>query len=223
MSFLLIWTTWFFYHQMPDATPEEIKKAYYSCMKVCHPDLSGDDPDVTNFCMFINEVYSVRATSQVFTFMYAACKMFSLCSEICHCTELTWGVEGQVLSDPAQRAVYDEIQVHSDSNKPFLWWQCTQGSSVCWWVYLHWYIDSSAVNRSFSFGSWVAQLIYLCGCTAAGCKNCANICPNVFQIEEDFGRSRVYSQSGSTELIQDAIDSWWDLSAWIYSVVTYFL
>lgn len=57
---------------MPDATPEEIKKAYYSCMKECHPDLSGDHPDVTNFCMFINEVYSV-------------------------------------LSDPAQRAVYDEI------------------------------------------------------------------------------------------------------------------
>jgi len=24
---------------------------YYSCMKVCHPDLSGDDPDVTNFRM----------------------------------------------------------------------------------------------------------------------------------------------------------------------------
>ncbi|KAG2631615.1 uncharacterized protein LOC120659319 [Panicum virgatum] len=39
------------------------------------------------------------------------------------------------------------------------------------------------------------------------CKTCANICPNVFQIEEDFGRSRVYSQSGSTEQIQDAIDS----------------
>ena len=88
---------------MLDATPEEIKKAYYSCMKACHPDLSGDDPDVTNFCMFINEVYSVRAI------MHAACKMFSFCSEICHCTELTWGVEGQVLSDPAQRAVYDEI------------------------------------------------------------------------------------------------------------------
>lgn len=29
--------------------------------------------------------------------------------EICRCTELTWGVQGQVLSDPAQRAVYDEI------------------------------------------------------------------------------------------------------------------
>lgn len=41
-----------------------------------------------------------------------------------------------------------------------------------------------------------------------GCKYCANVCPNVFRIEEDYGRSRVYSQSGSTELIQEAIDSW---------------
>jgi curved DNA-binding protein CbpA len=45
---------------MPDATPQQIKKAYYNCMKACHPDLSGNDPDVTNFCMFINEVYTVN-------------------------------------------------------------------------------------------------------------------------------------------------------------------
>ncbi|OVA15288.1 3Fe-4S ferredoxin [Macleaya cordata] len=44
---------------LPDATPEQIKKAYYNCMKACHPDLSGNDPDTTNFCMFINEVYAV--------------------------------------------------------------------------------------------------------------------------------------------------------------------
>lgn len=68
---------------MPDATPEEIKKAYYSCMKACHPDLSGNDPDVTNFCMFINEVYSVRARNQILNLcmlfpkknMLAVCKM----------------------------------------------------------------------------------------------------------------------------------------------------
>ena len=36
---------------------KQIKKAYYNCMKSCHPDLSGNDPDMTNFCMFINEVY----------------------------------------------------------------------------------------------------------------------------------------------------------------------
>jgi len=47
--------------QMPDATPKQIKKAYYNCMKSCHPDLSGNDPDMTNFCMFINEVYTVQS------------------------------------------------------------------------------------------------------------------------------------------------------------------
>ncbi|RDX79826.1 Chaperone protein dnaJ C76, chloroplastic [Mucuna pruriens] len=44
---------------VPDATPAQIKKAYYNCMKACHPDLSGNDPETTNFCTFINEVYGV--------------------------------------------------------------------------------------------------------------------------------------------------------------------
>lgn len=44
---------------LPDATPEQIKKAYYNCMKSCHPDLSGNDAETNNFCMFINEVYAV--------------------------------------------------------------------------------------------------------------------------------------------------------------------
>ncbi|KAK8607121.1 hypothetical protein V6N13_052867 [Hibiscus sabdariffa] len=44
---------------LPDATQEDIKRAYYNCMKACHPDISGNDPETTNFCMFINEVYGV--------------------------------------------------------------------------------------------------------------------------------------------------------------------
>lgn len=51
--------SWSLCCQLPDATPTQIKKAYYNCMKACHPDLSGDDPETTNFCMFINEVYEV--------------------------------------------------------------------------------------------------------------------------------------------------------------------
>ena len=52
----------------------------------------------------------------------------------------------------------------------------------------------------------------LCNCTSnpwTGCKNCANVACDVFGIEEEFGRARVYSQCGKPELVQQAIDSWY--------------
>uniref|UniRef100_A0A2P2KKN0 Protein CAJ1 n=2 Tax=Rhizophora mucronata TaxID=61149 RepID=A0A2P2KKN0_RHIMU len=126
---------------LPDATPGQIKKAYYNCMKACHPDLSGDDPETTNFCMFINEVY-------------------------------------EVLSDPVQRMVYDEIHGYAlTSINPFL-------------------DDSTSKDHTF-----VDEF------SCIGCKNCANVTPDVFRIEEDFGRARVYSQCGNPTLVQQAIDS----------------
>ncbi|CAM8887989.1 unnamed protein product [Rhodiola kirilowii] len=126
---------------LPDATPEQIKKAYYNCMKACHPDLSGNDPEATNFCMFINDVY-------------------------------------EVLSDPVQRMVYDEIHGYAlTATNPFT--------------------DESA-PRDHAFVDEFSCI---------GCKNCANVAPGVFGIEEDFGRARVYRQCGSPDLVQQAIDS----------------
>ena len=41
-----------------------------------------------------------------------------------------------------------------------------------------------------------------------GCRYCANVCPNTFLIEPDFGRSRAVRQDGdSTRRIQEAIDT----------------
>ncbi|KAL4585303.1 hypothetical protein LXL04_009920 [Taraxacum kok-saghyz] len=126
---------------LPDATPEQIKKAYYNCMKSCHPDLSGNNVDTTNFCIFINEVY-------------------------------------EVLSDPAQRMVYDEIHGYAlTAINPF-------------------YDDASPKDHVF-----VDEF------SCIGCKNCANVCSEVFTIEEDFGRARACNQQGSLDLIQQAIDS----------------
>ncbi|XP_010274415.1 PREDICTED: uncharacterized protein LOC104609738 [Nelumbo nucifera] len=126
---------------LPDATPEQIKKAYYDCMKACHPDLSGNDPETTNFCIFINEVYAV-------------------------------------LSDPVQRMVYDEIHGYAlMAINPFV-------------------DDSSPKDHAF-----VDEF------SCIGCKNCANVAPDVFKIEEEYGRARVCSQSGNLELVQQAIDS----------------
>ncbi|KAF3443996.1 hypothetical protein FNV43_RR13686 [Rhamnella rubrinervis] len=126
---------------LPDATPDQIKKAYYNCMKACHPDLSGEDPETTNFCMFINEIY-------------------------------------EVLSDPVQRMIYDEIHGYAlTAINPFL-------------------DDSSPKDHVF-----VDEF------SCIGCKNCANVACDVFAIEEDFGRARAYSQFGNPELVQQAIDS----------------
>ena len=44
--------------QSPRADVKEIKLAYYSIMKDCHPDLSGDE-ESTEFCMLLNEIYEV--------------------------------------------------------------------------------------------------------------------------------------------------------------------
>ncbi|KAF7833865.1 chaperone protein dnaJ C76, chloroplastic-like [Senna tora] len=126
---------------LPDATPEQIKKAYYNCMKACHPDFSGNDHETTNFCMFINEVY-------------------------------------EVLSDPVQRMVYDEIHGYS----------------------------LTSINP-FSDDSIPKDHVFVDEFSCIGCKNCANVAPDVFAIEEDFGRARAYSQCGNSELIQQAIDS----------------
>ena len=41
-----------------------------------------------------------------------------------------------------------------------------------------------------------------------GCRYCANVCPNTFLIEPDFGRSRAVRQDGdTTQRIQEAIET----------------
>ena len=39
----------------PDATPADIKRAYYGMAKECHPDLAGDEGH--NMCVLLNSAY----------------------------------------------------------------------------------------------------------------------------------------------------------------------
>ncbi|CAM6096578.1 unnamed protein product [Calypogeia fissa] len=125
----------------PDATPDEIKKAYYNCMKTCHPDLSGNSPAINDFCTFVNEVY-------------------------------------EVLSDPEQRMIYDEINGYTLTGiNPF---------------------RDTMAERDHAF---VDEF------TCIGCKNCANTDPKTFGIEEQHGRARVMSQLGHPALVEIAIQT----------------
>ena len=110
-----------------------------------------------------------------------------------------------MLSDPVQRAVYDEIHGYTaTATNPFV-----DDSAVKNHVFVDEFTCIGIDN--FSVRSLVlrkeASLFYLVH-VVSGCRICANVCPSVFEIEEDFGRARVCSQRGNPELIQDAIDSW---------------
>jgi DnaJ-class molecular chaperone len=45
--------------QSPDAEERDIKRAYYSIMRDCHPDQSGDNEEANEFCKMLNEIYEV--------------------------------------------------------------------------------------------------------------------------------------------------------------------
>ncbi len=50
--------------------------------------------------------------------------------------------------------------------------------------------------------------VYVDEMTCIGCKHCSHVAPNAFYIEDDYGRSRVYSQDGHPEeILQEAIDT----------------
>ena len=58
--------------QAPDADGPTIKRAYYSIMRDCHPDQSGEDNDeATEFCKMLNEIYEVGADQVNILAMYA--------------------------------------------------------------------------------------------------------------------------------------------------------
>ncbi|GAB2265331.1 hypothetical protein Dimus_000395 [Dionaea muscipula] len=88
-------------------------------------------------------------------------------------------MSNEILSDRVQRMVYDEIH----------------GFSL------------TTINP-FSDDSCQKDHVFVDEFSCIGCKNCANMAPGVFEIEEDFGRARAYNQCGKPDLVQQPIDSW---------------
>lgn len=83
------------------------------------------------------------------------------------------------LMDPERRATYDALAGFSASSiNPF--------------------VDTSLP----------ADQVFVDEYTCIGCRNCTNVCPKTFDIEDDFGRARVMQQGvDSDERLQEAIDT----------------
>lgn len=85
----------------------------------------------------------------------------------------------ETLTDPDKRAIYDEIAG----------------------------FECEAINP-FIDTSYAKDKVFVDEFTCIGCKNCCNVCASTFKIEDDYGRSRVMSQtSDSRNDIQEAIDT----------------
>ncbi|KAG2425743.1 hypothetical protein HYH02_014959 [Chlamydomonas schloesseri] len=85
----------------------------------------------------------------------------------------------ETLSDPTKRALYDELAGFSaQSVNPFL--------------------DDR----------YPADRVFVDEFSCIGCRNCNNVCPKTFGMEEDYGRARVMVQDvDSEEKLQEAIDT----------------
>lgn len=85
----------------------------------------------------------------------------------------------ETLTDPEKRAVYDDIAGFS----------------------------SESINP-FNDDSYVKDKVFVDEFTCIGCKNCCNVCSKTFDIEDEYGRSRVMAQGADPEAtIQEAIDT----------------
>ncbi|KAJ9515064.1 hypothetical protein QJQ45_012597 [Haematococcus lacustris] len=85
----------------------------------------------------------------------------------------------ETLSDPQRRATYDALVGFSEESiNPFL--------------------DITTERDQ----------VFVDEATCIGCRNCCNVCPGTFAMEEEFGRARVHSQGRDPpELQQEAIDT----------------
>jgi ferredoxin len=111
-------------------------------MRECHPDLSQDEEESTEFAMVLNEIY-------------------------------------ETLRHPEQRAAYDAIMG----------------------------ISGDALNP-FNDDSFPRNQVFVDEFSCIGCRNCTNVCPKTFALEDDFGRARAMQQNIDAEdMLQEAIDT----------------
>jgi len=163
----------------PDAEPSDIKKGYYDKMKICHPDVAGEDGE--EVCILLNDAYEVLSDSA---------------KKAAYDKEVSIQVKNPD-SNTSLEAVVDT------DNRPVWKWTSKAGNSTTRPTYTGRPLSRSRwdkVSPEDAGEKWAAQqFVFVDEWRCIACRNCCDVASKTFCIDADAGRARVFSQWGNSE------------------------
>jgi len=161
----------------PEADESSIKKAYFDKIKICHPDVAGDDGE--EICILLNDAYDVLSDS---TKKEVYDKEFAI----------------QVRKEDTSLEA-----VVNDDLSPTWKWTSKAGNSKYRPEYTGRPLSRSRWDKvppEEAAEKWAAeQFVFVDEWSCIACRNCCDVAPKVFCIDSDAGRARVFSQWGEGE------------------------
>lgn len=157
----------------PDASDEQVRKAYHDMQKICHPDIAGEEG--AEVCYLLNEAY-----------------------DILHNPEERAAYDRQ--TGQGQVKVQSEAPEVADLGPTWPWtprmpkkqptWSSKPQSRSIWQKVKE--EDRGAKHAA-------QQFLYVDAWQCISCRNCCDIAPSSFCIDAENGRARVYTQWGNSE------------------------
>ncbi|CAE8622894.1 unnamed protein product [Polarella glacialis] len=164
-----------------DAEPGQIKKAYLDKMKVCHPDIAGEEGE--EMCMLLNDAY---------TLLSEPVQKAAYDEEV----QLAVGpkrTETVARYSPGEGALgptWDwTAKVGNKKDRPTYTGRPWSRSQHAKWK------DSDEVGQKWREEKFVFVDEWSC----IACRNCCDVAPRTFCIDADAGRARAFAQWGNEE------------------------
>eukprot|EP00435_Cladocopium_sp_Y103_P001648 s2810_g1.t1 len=164
------------------ADSDEIKKAYYDKMKICHPDIAGDDGE--EICILLNDAYDLLSDPE-------EKEAYDIQLHRANGTQ-----KPVLLLDPSPQDL-----------SPTWDWTSKTGNKKSKPVY-----NGRPLSRSLHHKvapedqgeKWEEQkFVFVDEWTCIACRNCCDVAPRTFCIDADAGRARVFAQWGNSEELLD--------------------
>eukprot|EP00439_Symbiodinium_sp_Y106_P037386 s1977_g4.t1 len=161
-----------------DADADKIKKAYYDKMKICHPDIAGDDGE--EVCILLNDAYDVLSNVE---------------------EKKAYDIELVERNGSRQPVVFDE------DLSPTWDWTSKNGNKKSKPVYngrplsrsLYHKVPPEEAGPKYD----EEKFVFVDEWTCIACRNCCDVAPRTFCIDADAGRARVFAQWGNGEELLD--------------------